>query len=99
MDRLPASLARKLPRYPSLPAILLGRLAVHTDAQGQKLGSYLLYDAFARVLPLDIGWAIFLVNAKDESLVPFYQQFDFQSFEDDHLHLFLTRHTMADMFS
>lgn len=38
---LPEPLARKLPRYPLLPATLLGRLAVSQVHRGQKLGRLL----------------------------------------------------------
>jgi len=39
---LPLDLAKKLPRYPLIPATLLGRLAVGREHHGQKLGSLLL---------------------------------------------------------
>ena len=45
---LPAELARKLPRYEALPAVLLGRLAVDARYQGQGLGALLLFDALKR---------------------------------------------------
>ena len=39
---LPESLARKLPRYPSVPVARLGRLAVDREFRGKKLGAVLL---------------------------------------------------------
>ena len=45
---LPAQLAKKLPRYPLIPATLLGRLAVSREHQGLKLGSLVLMDALHR---------------------------------------------------
>jgi hypothetical protein len=36
---LPEDQAKKLPRYPAIPAILLGRLAVSTAVKGQGLGA------------------------------------------------------------
>lgn len=45
---LPESVARKLPRYPLIPAILLGRLAVAQPYQGKGLGTFLLFDALER---------------------------------------------------
>jgi GNAT superfamily N-acetyltransferase len=48
LAQLPAELARRLPKYPFLPATLLGRLAVSQAHQGKKLGSLLLMDALHR---------------------------------------------------
>src|SRR5207302_1428818 len=42
---LQGPVARRLPRYPHLPAILLGRLAVDRRYQGRGLGARLLVDA------------------------------------------------------
>ena len=46
LNDLPRSTQKKLPRYPSLPATLIGRLAVDKTVQGQKIGEQLLIDAF-----------------------------------------------------
>ena len=48
LNELTPDLARKLPKYPLIPATLLGRLAVSRDHQGQKLGRLLLMDALYR---------------------------------------------------
>jgi predicted GNAT family N-acyltransferase len=45
---LPDAVAKKLPRYPLLPATLLGRLAVSQGHRGRKLGRLLLADAMHR---------------------------------------------------
>lgn len=45
LTALPETLRRKLPRYPSVPAILMGRLAADLHVQGQSFGSSLLADA------------------------------------------------------
>jgi len=37
---LPADVAKKLPRYPLIPATLLGRLAVDRRYQGQGIGEF-----------------------------------------------------------
>ena len=47
---LPEETAKKLPRYPLVPATLLGRLAVDKDHQGKGLGEFLLMDALHRSL-------------------------------------------------
>lgn len=45
---LEPSLAKKLPRYPLLPATMLGRLAVDKNYRGQNLGKLMLIDALKR---------------------------------------------------
>src|SRR6266542_2950755 len=42
---LPPELAKKLPRYPVVPATLMGRLTVDQRQRGQGLGEFLLFDA------------------------------------------------------
>ena len=37
---MPADLAKRLPRYPSVPVARLGRLAVHQSYRGRKLGAF-----------------------------------------------------------
>jgi GNAT superfamily N-acetyltransferase len=45
---LPASVGRRLPAYPLMPATLLGRLAVYQRYQEQGIGGFLLMDALHR---------------------------------------------------
>ena len=49
-DELPADMSKKLPRYPHLPVVLLGRLAVDQSQRGLGLGEFLLMDALHRSL-------------------------------------------------
>src|SRR5690606_17101043 len=74
---LPTDQARKLPRYPAVPAVLIGRLAVATHAQGHGLGAALLCDAIARTDDSGIGAYALVVDAKDESAKAFYDHFGF----------------------
>ncbi len=76
---LPANIAKKLPRYPNVPATLLGRLAVSTGFRGQGIGELLLLDAFRRVLAnaREVGSAVVVVDAKDETAREFYLRHDF----------------------
>ncbi len=99
LDRLPAALAKKMPRYPTVPAVRLGRLAVHVDARGGGLGAHLLMDAMARSLESEVAWAAFLVDAKDTTARFFYGRFGFQSLADDANHLFVMRATIEPLFS
>ena len=43
-------MVKKLPRYPQLPVILLGRLAVDGSMKGKALGQFLLTNALHRCL-------------------------------------------------
>jgi predicted GNAT family N-acyltransferase len=76
---LPDEFVKKLPRYPSVPATLLGRLAVSTEFRGQGLGESLLIDAMRRVLMTtsNVASIAIVVDAKDESARQFYLQYDF----------------------
>ncbi|HZO51104.1 MAG TPA: GNAT family N-acetyltransferase [Bryobacteraceae bacterium] len=48
LPELPPDKSKNLPRYPLLPATLLGRLAISNSHRGRKLGSLLLMDALDR---------------------------------------------------
>lgn len=49
---LPPEESRRLPRYPSLPAVRIGRLAVDRRFQGRGFGEILLLDAMRRSMNL-----------------------------------------------
>jgi GNAT superfamily N-acetyltransferase len=72
LDALPEDVAKRLPRYPTVPAVLIGRLAVARDQQGKGLGSALIADAVARVDRLGIGAFAIVVDAKDDRAAAFY---------------------------
>ncbi len=76
---LPASIARKLPRYP-IPVALIGRLAVDAKFQGKGFGSILLADACQKVAQASTVLAVagIIVAAKDETAAAFYQHFGFK---------------------
>ena len=74
---LPAALARRLPRYPSIPVARLGRLAIARDFQGLKLGGALLWDAVDRALRSDVAVYALVVDAKDEAAESFYRHHGF----------------------
>jgi GNAT superfamily N-acetyltransferase len=75
---LPATLARKLPRYP-IPVALIGRLAVDNNFQGKGLGSILLADACQKVSLASAVLAVagIIVDAKDDKAITFYEHFGF----------------------
>ncbi len=98
VDLLPERMQRKMPRYPSVPAVRLGRLAVALTDKGRGLGKWLLMDAMARSLASEVAWAAFVVDAKDEAARSFYLQYGFLALADDPLHLFLPRATVETAF-
>jgi GNAT superfamily N-acetyltransferase len=77
---LPLELIKKLPKYPLIPVALLGRLAIDKKYQGQGLGDFLLMDALKRSLELSkqIGIMAIVVDAMNESVCRFYQQYGFK---------------------
>ena len=66
-DELPGEFKKMLPRYPQVPAALVGRLAVDTRHRRKRLGELLLFDAMQRTLQADLAAAILVVDAKDEA--------------------------------
>ena len=77
LAELPEAMTRRLPRYPVVPAVLLGRLAVASKFQGKRLGAALLADAVTRASRADIAaWAI-VTDPKDETARSFYLEFGF----------------------
>ncbi len=90
----PPEAVRKLPRYPLIPATLLGRLAVDQRQQGKGFGRFLLADALFRAVSSEIASFAMIVDAKDESARRFYERESFLPFPDQPLKLF---RPMADI--
>ncbi len=74
---LPEAITRCLPRYPTLPAIRIGRLAVDTKFQGQGLGGILLADAMRRALRAEVAGFTLIVDSKNERAAAFYEHHGF----------------------
>jgi GNAT superfamily N-acetyltransferase len=74
-------LAKKLPRYPLIPAVRVGRLAVAMGWHGKGIGSGLLVDAITRAIRADIIAYAIVVDAKDEKAAAFYQHHGFVPFQ------------------
>ena len=94
LGELPAQTVRKLPRYPLVPATLLGRLAVDRRHQGKGYGRFLLGDALHRMARSEIASFAVIVDAKDESARRFYERESFLPFPDQPMKLF---RPMADI--
>lgn len=93
-----AQTVRKLPRYPLIPATLLGRLAVDQRHQGNGYGRLLLADALFRSVRSEIASFAVIVEAKDESARRFYERESFLPFPDQPLKLFRPMADIAELF-
>ncbi len=76
-NEVPQPLSRRLPRYPALPAIRIGRLAVDVRHQGQGIGGILLADAIQRALRAEAPGFSIVVDAKDDQAAAFYKRHGF----------------------
>jgi ribosomal protein S18 acetylase RimI-like enzyme len=77
LSALSPEVTKKLPRYPVVPAVLLGRLAVARHYHGRGLGSVLLADALKRTSRAEFGVFVMVVDAKDDAAQRFYEHFGF----------------------
>ena len=94
---VPTATAKRLPKYPHVPATLLGRLAVDQRARGRGYGELLLLDALARALAASgtIGAAAVLVDAKDDAAQGFYERYGFERLPEQPRRPFLSMRTVA----
>jgi predicted N-acetyltransferase YhbS len=81
---LPPGLVKKLPRYPHLPATLLGRLARDLAWRGKNIGGLLLIDALRRSLrqSSEVGAVVVVTDPKDIHARTFYQRYGFQPLDE-----------------
>ena len=77
LETVSEELLKKLPRYPRLGAVLLGRLAVSASQKGQGLGTLLLHDAMLRALHAEIPSVLMVADPKDERAESFYRKYGF----------------------
>ena len=86
---LPAVTSKKLPRYPTVPAVRMGRLAVDQNFKGTGLGAAMLADALARACHAEIAAFALVVDAKDPAAAAFYVHHGFIAFDAEAMSLFL----------
>ena len=96
---LSGEIKQRLPKYRTIPAILLGRLAVDLKHQGTGLGGRLLLSAFRKCSNIDLAWSFLVIDAKNERAMAFYSHFGFLSLQDDVHHLYLPRKTVIETVS
>ncbi len=97
VTELPEAMQKKLPRYPRLPATLLGRLA--RDERFPGTGSLLLMDALTRAhqKSAEIASLAVVADAKDEVALTFYRKFGFARLGSDPNRVFLPMGTIAEL--
>lgn len=98
LAELPADTARRLPRYPLVPATLLGRLAVDRRHQGKFYGRFLLADALGRAVRSEIASFAVVVDATNEAARRFYERESFLPFPDQPMKLFRPMADIAALF-
>lgn len=100
-DELPEEIIRKLklPKYPFIPATLMGRLEVHTDRKGKRIGEMLLMDALERSLANSKNIASFavVVDTK-ENAIGFYRRYGFLHLPPGN-RMFLPMRTIEKLFT
>jgi hypothetical protein len=89
---LPTAVAKKLPRYPIVPATLMGRLAVDHRARGRRLGELMLMDAWGRALRSEIASYAFVVEG-------FYKAFQFLPLVASRRRFFIPMAEIAKLFA
>lgn len=100
LHELPEDLLRALPRYNSLPGILIGWLAVDKRYQNSGCGEILLLDALKRCYELTetIGaWAV-IVDAINEKAKSFYLRYGFCKFKHCNDKLFIPMSVIRELF-
>ncbi len=96
----PEDVVRKLPRYPVVPATLLGRLAIDKSLRGKGMGEHLLMNALHRALVTsrEVASVAVIVDAKDDNAVAFYRRYEFIPFAAQANRLFLPMGTIEQLF-
>lgn len=93
---LPSAQRKKLPNYGEVPCVLLGRLAIASERQGNGFGAALLADALERTLRADIAAHAILVDPLDDTAQSFYARFGFiHAVESQPKRMFLSLVTVA----
>lgn len=89
-EKTPSRISRGMGRYP-IPVMVLARLAVHKEFQGNGYGEALLKNALKRTINASriAGLRAMIVVAKNEKAKKFYQKYEFIESMADDFHLYL----------
>lgn len=96
---VPESLANRLPRYPTVPAVLIGWLGRDQSYAGLGLGEALLFDAIKTVAEAPIGAHAIFADAIDAKAAAFYAAFAFTPLTDRPNTLYLLVATAQHLLS
>lgn len=95
---VPEPLAGRLPRYPTVPAVLIGWLGRDQSYAGLGLGEALLFDAIRTVAEAPIGAHAIFADAIDAKAAAFYAAFGFSPLTDRPNTLYLPVATAQRLF-
>lgn len=100
LDAIPEDIARRLPKYPFVPATLIGRLAVSKEFRGRGLGESLLMDALKRCLSgsKQVASAAVIVDVKNDKAAAFYRKYGFLELPKVPNRFFLPMATVEKLF-
>lgn len=98
LSDIPDDLSKSL-RYAEIPVVIIGRLAVDQNYQGNKLGQTLLIDALKRIVEISalVGNHAVIVDPISDAAERFYSKFGFVSLKDSK-RMFLPLKTIIDLF-
>ena len=96
---IPPAMARKLPRYPTVPAVLIGWLARDLSFRGANLGPVLLFDAIRTVATAPLGAHAVFAEAIDQKAAASYEGFGFMPLTGKPLTFFLPIETARGLIA
>jgi len=99
LTAVPEPLASRLPRYPTVPAALIGWLGRDQSYAGVGLGEALLFDAIKTVAQAPLGIHAIFADAIDGKAAAFYASFGFIALNDRPNTLYLPVATALDLLS
>lgn len=99
LSGIPENLKKRFPRYPLVPATLLGRLARSLDYKGKDVGERLLLDALDRAQRAadSIGSHAVVVDPLSEKASAFYEKYGFTALVGDTQRLYLPMATIKKL--
>lgn len=95
---IPDNLVKSL-KYREIPVVIIGRLAVDQNYQGNRLGQHLLIDALKRIVEISVlvGSHAVIVDPINKIAEKFYSKFGFVSMKDSK-RMFLPLKSIVDLF-
>jgi ribosomal protein S18 acetylase RimI-like enzyme len=90
---------QRLTKMPSVPALLLARMAVDIRHKKRGLGKYLLTYALQRALDVAqvAACMVVIVDAKDATAAAFYKKYGFETLPDNPLRLYMSMNTVRKL--